>query len=395
MSSAQPIRIERLVAGGVGLGREPDGRVVLVNDAVPGDLVVPTDRGRVRSIDTLVQPSDRRVAHPCARAPAGCGGCDLHMLDNEDLRSLKRDIVIDSLRRLGGVNDADVAAGPKLATAGFRTVMRGGVLGGRFAQRKRRSHDLVAADGRTVAHPLLSEIIAMDVFDGVDEVTLRCSNATGEVMALLRGAGANAAAARLPDRVKVAVRTRRGWEPRVSITECIADHTFRISAPSFFQTRADGAAALVSEVVGAALERSPASVLDLCGGVGLFAAPLSTAVGDAWLVESSPSAVADARANLAATVRVIRDSMDNAAHAIGTSVDAVVADPPRAGLARGGADAIAALGPRRVVLVSCDAASCGRDVALLRERGFEFRRSVLVDMFPFTHHVEIVSVLDR
>ena len=74
--------------------------------------------------------------------------------------------------------------------------------------------------------------------------------------------------------------------------------------------------------------------------------------------------------------------------------DLVVADPSRSGLGRGGAAVLAATGARRIVLVSCDPAAAGRDVALLAGRGYDPVESVVVDLFPHTHHTEIVTRLD-
>ena len=78
-----------------------------------------------------------------------------------------------------------------------------------------------------------------------------------------------------------------------------------------------------------------------------------------------------------------------------TPADLVVADPSRAGLGRGGIAVIAATGAHRVVLVSCDAASLGRDAALLRGAGYRLTSATPVDLFPHTFHVEVVTVFDR
>ena len=75
--------------------------------------------------------------------------------------------------------------------------------------------------------------------------------------------------------------------------------------------------------------------------------------------------------------------------------DVVVADPARTGLGRPGVDALVACGAPRLVLVSCDPASLGRDVALLATAGYRLRRVAIVDSFAQTSHVEAVSVLDR
>jgi tRNA/tmRNA/rRNA uracil-C5-methylase (TrmA/RlmC/RlmD family) len=69
----------------------------------------------------------------------------------------------------------------------------------------------------------------------------------------------------------------------------------------------------------------------------------------------------------------------------------VVADPARTGLGRAAVGVLAATKARLVVLVSCDAASLGRDAALLATEGFELELAEVVDLFPHSHHVEVVS----
>jgi 23S rRNA (uracil1939-C5)-methyltransferase len=75
-------------------------------------------------------------------------------------------------------------------------------------------------------------------------------------------------------------------------------------------------------------------------------------------------------------------------------VDVVVADPSRAGLGRAAVRVVVGCHADRVVLVSCDAAAFARDVALLRDGGYELRTITPVDLFPHTPHVECVAVLD-
>ena len=73
----------------------------------------------------------------------------------------------------------------------------------------------------------------------------------------------------------------------------------------------------------------------------------------------------------------------------------MVADPSRAGLDKQGVDVVAASRARRVILISCDAASLGRDAALLRRAGYALSYATPVDLFPHTFHTEVVSVYDR
>jgi 23S rRNA (uracil1939-C5)-methyltransferase len=77
------------------------------------------------------------------------------------------------------------------------------------------------------------------------------------------------------------------------------------------------------------------------------------------------------------------------------ALDALVVDPPRAGLAQGVAESIAAAGPERVAYVSCDPSTWARDVARLEACGYALQRAIPVDLFPQTYHVETVSFFSR
>ena len=119
------------------------------------------------------------------------------------------------------------------------------------------------------------------------------------------------------------------------------------------------------------------------------------------LVEGAESAVADASRNLELRIRgrtatVVRCDVNDwrpTSSELGPDV-VVVADPARAGLGRGGVAAIKACRPKRLVLVSCDAAALARDAMLLHVASLELRTATVVDLFPHTAHIEVVSVFD-
>ena len=68
-------------------------------------------------------------------------------------------------------------------------------------------------------------------------------------------------------------------------------------------------------------------------------------------------------------------------------------DPPRTGAGEAVVQAIAAQRPAAIVYVACDVAALARDVRILAERGYRLQRAVPLDVFPQTHHVEIVAIL--
>ena len=383
------LRPTAMAAGGEAVAREASGRVVFVRGALPGEAVVARmveerERYARAVVERVDEASPGRVEPPCPYVAAGCGGCSWQHIAPAEQRALKRQIAVEALTRAGGVAGAVVVDGPELPTDGFRTTVRLAVTDGRAGYRRLRSHDVVPVDACLVAHPALASLIADARFPGAQEVVLRCSAATGERLVRILPEDA-AAAADLPADV---VRDPDGW-----LTEEVAGRPLRVSARSFFQTRPDGAAALVATVAQAAGDDvGRGTVVDAYAGVGLFSACLPVA-GRVVAVESSASSCRDAKVNLvhrdAAIIRV------DVARWRPEPAALVIADPPRTGLGAAAADRLARTDAARIVLVSCDPASMGRDVALLTRHGYRHLHTTLVDLFPHTPHLEAVTALVR
>jgi len=381
---------ERMVAGGDAIAREPSGRVVFVTGALPGERVrarlteEKADFARAALVE-VVAAADARRTPPCPYVSAGCGGCGWqHVTEHEQVR-LKVAIVREALTRTGRLVNPRVVVGPALDPAGFRTTLRLGVdAGGRAGFRARRSHDLVPIDDCMVAHPLLAELLDGRRYPGASEVTLRCGARTGERLAVVAPSAA-AAHVVLPADVVTG--------PKARYHEEVAGQRFRVSARSFFQSRADGAEILVSLVRDAAGDLLGDGLLvDAYAGVGLFGATLRPG-GDLVAVESSASACADARRNLARRPATIVHVDVARWRPVPASV--VVADPARAGLGKLAAAVLAATGAPRIVLVSCDPVALARDARLLDGHGYGHVESVVVDLFPQSPHVEVVTRFDQ
>lgn len=387
-----------MAAGGDAVARDDTGRVVFVTGALPGEVVraelVEERRHFARaSVVEVVDAVPERVAPPCPYVAAGCGGCGWQHVDRAAQRRFKVDIVADALRRLGRIGDeVEVVAGAPLPAAARRTTVRVAVgPHRRLGHRRARSHEVVEADTCLAAHPLIEELVAEVDPGEAQELTLRCGARTGERLVL---ASPTAAGVRAPEGVVVVgadelARGRRAW-----IHEEAAGRRWRVSARSFFQPSPEGAEALVGAVGSAAagdLDDPGRRVVDLYGGVGLFAGTVGAGCRTT-LVERSASSAADARTNLADLgTRILRLDVDRWRPA---PADLVVADPARSGLGRKGAAAVAATGAARVVLVSCDPASLGRDAGLLVGSGYVVSSCTTLDLFADTPHVEAVTTFD-
>ncbi len=377
---------EKVVAGGDALCRDGNGRVVLVPGLLPGEVatvaITPARSTLARgTVTRLESPSPDRIEPQCRNVRRGCGGCPWAHVAPAAQVGLKAGIVAESLARIAKLGERPVEVGPALPAEHFRTTVRvAGAPDGRVGFRSHRSHRVVAVPDCLVTHPLLDAMLPEVRIGPGAEVQLRVSAATGERNALALGRGGRPRG--LPAEVTEG--------PGAIVHETIAGRRLRVSAPSFFQTRADGAAALVDVVARAVAGAPEGPFVDAYGGVGLFAA---TVAGDrrVTVVESSASSCADAALNLpGAAVRVGPvERWDPTPAAV------VVADPPRAGLQAAGAAVVAATGARRVALVSCDAVAHARDVRLLVDAGYELVSTTVVEMFPHTPHIEVVSRLDR
>jgi tRNA/tmRNA/rRNA uracil-C5-methylase (TrmA/RlmC/RlmD family) len=416
-----------------------------VRGALPAERVrvtVADERKRYArgALVDVVEAAPERVAPPCPQVAAGCGGCDWQHVALTAQRELKARIVTDALRRIGRIDPPPPDLGPDLPSEGWRTTVRAVVDdAGRAGFRLHHAHQPLAVGpgGCLVAHPLVDEILREGVFPPpVREVTVRAGAATGERLVLCTptvgdsrvpgativgdggahapdgvagesqgpgasitgGCGAHPPGAVAGDPTAAAGVTLVGADElaaghRAWIHEVVAGRRWRISAESFFQARPDGAEALVDAVaaaLGDALAPG-ATVADLYSGVGLFAGVLGERTGGRMVaVESNRSAVADARINLADLdgARIVRSDVRRW-HP--SAVDVVVADPSRHGLGPEVVPRIGATGASALALVSCEPGALGRDAGLLASAGWRLESVRLVDLFPHTSHVEVVT----
>jgi len=181
------------------------------------------------------------------------------------------------------------------------------------------------------------------------------------------------------------------------LVEEVLGRSFRIAASSFFQVNSEQVEAVV-RILREGLRLTGAEVVvDAYCGVGTFAVLLAPHAGQVVGIESSTSAVDDARGNARGlgNVTFVEARTEDALGGVDGPVDGVVLDPPRAGCAPEVLDALKRLAPRRVAMVSCDPDTMVRDLAALCDGTFTLESVQPVDMFPQTRHVEAVATLER
>ena len=392
-----------------------DGRVVFVRHTAPGERVRArlTQAGEGASLwradaVEILEPSPDRVpsAWPAA-GPDGVGGGELAHLALDAQRRWKSFVVSEQLRRLAHDDRAvDVVALPgDDERGGLRWRTRIDLVvddDGRAGMRGHRSHRVRA---------LASMPLAVEAIEELDLFARRWP--VGARVEAVAPVGGDAPVVLVDGQLWDLARHRlaSGSQVRTAVHERVPaagrEYEYRVTADGFWQVHRAAPTTLVDAVLDGltGLDLDGATVVDLYSGAGLFSAPLADAVGTAGQVvaiEGDERAVHDARRNAhrrhnvdllhgdVSHVLADPDVDSSLVHA-----DAIVLDPPRTGAGRKVVAQVCALRPDRVVYVACDPAALARDVAYFAEDGYRLDRLRAFDLFPMTHHVESVAVLDR
>jgi 23S rRNA (uracil1939-C5)-methyltransferase len=434
LSETFTARVDDLNHDGWGVVR--GGKTVFVAGALPGEMVEYRVRRRERSHDEaellqVVESSPDRVEPECAHFRI-CGGCSLQHLAPASQLKIKDAMLRETLRRIGKVEPARWLAPLSGEPWGYRRRAR---LGARFVHAKGRSlvgfrekMSSYVADVqrcRVLAPPVgdlvgaLSELVTkLSIPTRIPQIEVAAAdNATVLVMRTLSPLSAEdrqllrefarqhgvhwLLQAGRPDQLE----SLEGEAPQ--LWYALPEYDLRLSfkPADFIQVNGAMNQRLIAQVLELLALDADSQVLDLFCGLGNFTLPLARVTrtvvgieGDAGLIERArANAIANglnntrfAVANLAGEEAVERCL----ALAQGGQYSHVLLDPPRTGAADV-LSAIAKLGPRRLVYVSCHPGSLARDLGILvSEHGFSLAAAGIVDMFPHTSHVESVAVLD-
>lgn len=411
---------------------------------------------RARLIE-LISPSIIRREPDCSHA-SGCGGCRLQHIDYQAQLRLKAGQVEESLRRIGKLTEVkvlpvlgmadpwhyrnkvvfQVASQAGLAMLGLygtgSNVLGAapfGPAGGCGVQEHAAGCKLVNKELNQVAaavQELLARyrVAAWDERKGrglLRQLLLRRAPGTGQIMVALLTAPkpwdkekefAKELTDRFKDIVSVVRLTSIGGKGRKTkevtvtlaggsrIVDRLDNLCFEISPGSFYQVNSAQTSVLYRKVLDYADLKGGEQMLDAYCGVGTIALFLARRAGRVLGIEEVAEAVRDAGANARLNMVTNVDfTRGDAAEVIkdlageGFRPHGVVLDPPRRGCDPGVLQAVAGMQPERVVYVSCDPGTLSRDLARLEQLGYRTVEVQPVDMFPHTHHVEIVVSIEK
>jgi 23S rRNA (uracil1939-C5)-methyltransferase len=404
------VAIREIAAGGDGVGRLEDGRVIFVPRAAPGDVVdvtVTSSKGRFARgrVARIASPGPDRVDPPCPHYQRDdCGGCQIQHVSQPAQLAAKRNIVHQALRRIGRRSVPEVEITPPAAPWRYRTTLTLAVDPSGHA-------GLHPWDRPTAVFPLRDCLITatplMDLWgvlgprldllpEGVGHLVLRLDR-TGRRHVIVRGGAAPwdwaPLALLVPD---VAL----WWQPRGGAARLVAGRKGGFPATAFDQNQPSLADRIRTEAVEALSGVAGQQVWDLYGGTGDGARLLAARGARVTSVDADRSAVEWASGqpspagSPAGSPTYVSGLVEEVLHRLRDPA-AVLLNPPRTGLhARVAAalDQRAGAGLRRMAYVSCDPATLARDLSRLG--AFRLTGVRAFDLFPQTSHVETLAVLE-
>jgi 23S rRNA (uracil1939-C5)-methyltransferase len=415
------LRPIKLIGGGRALAHH-EGETWMIAGALPGELVTACETGRragiveARTLAVLDSPHPAREADPCPHA-GRCGGCDWPHVEAAAAARLKAGAAAEAAR-----------AFPELATMVAEATINKSPLGSRLRARlhwnpqartlgfyESRSHTVtpiprcrILSPGLMRALPAITETLARHCPERVDLEWLEGTEPENRIAALRPVKGGPARIDRQwlspPDEMQTVVRgfhglsragsVEAGWGTR----EVLMGLPIPLMVPigAFFQGNRHLIEPLFRRVAELATS-APDPVFDLHAGVGYLAAAVRSAgAREMFLVEPHAAAAMAAAQNL-----------PEASVAAGVTAEEflpafepkppnalVVTDPPRTGMTSVLRRALVEWRPRRVLMLGCDPATWARDAGFLCERGYRLAAIELFDLFPSTHHIEILALLE-
>lgn len=410
------VDLTEMAFGGDAIGRV-EGKVFFVPYGLPGERVrVGLERRKpdyaTARLHEVVQPAPGRIAPPCPYF-GQCGGCQWQHATYPLQLAMKRQVVVDQLRRIGGFPSAEELVREPIGMMEpweYRNHVRFS-LGRKYGDvgyTYRQSHRLLPIAHCAIAHPAIDTVLSA--------IQRRCAGLRAHQITVRYGC--NTGALLVNPALPMVPELETG---QLELQEEVLDRRFRISAASFFQVNTRREVRSIPEsIVGPwtvtreglysmtdllallvldRLQPQPEdTIVDAYSGVGTFSILIAPRCGRVIAIEESPAATRDAQRNApdVENVRFLTGRIEDVLPSLGQDrIDGLVLDPSRVGCSPAVIRALLDRHPRRLVYVSCDPATLARDLRLLHQGGYTVESVEPIDLFPQTYHVETVTTLAR
>ncbi len=399
--------------GGAAVARD-DGKVWLVNYALPGEVVEAEPRGRqggvsVAAATKILERSPHRVEAPCPYF-GDCGGCQLQHAAYLHQLDLKRQVVEEAWARAG------LRLPPDAPVLGMDDPWRyrirgefeavGSPEGWRFGFHRLRSHSVLPIDSCLIhdqrieqALPAFAQAATELELTGLQNLLLTAEPRGRGLLWRLRFHGREP---RWP-RQDYARRVAELLPDATLLDDAMSlefwDLTFRVRSDTFVQTNYRQMLVLYRTALDMLEAGTGEHVLDLYAGIGTISVAVARGAAGVTAIEENPHAVQLGRLNArinSGRVEYLPGKVEEVLRQVRLGRhQSVILDPPRAGCEPAALAELIRLGAQRIVYVSCEPSTHARDLVALVRGGYRIRRAAIVDMFPHTYHIESVALLER
>lgn len=186
------------------------------------------------------------------------------------------------------------------------------------------------------------------------------------------------------------------------ITDRMLDNDFQIAAPAFYQVNTEMAEKLYQTAIDFAELSTEDIVVDAYSGIGTIGLSVAKHIKEVYGVEVIPQAVENSKKNAElnsiSNAHYVCDSAENAIKKWlnqGIKPSVIMVDPPRKGLTESFIKSSVSMNPKKIIYISCNVATMARDIKLYQELGYKLTKVQPVDLFPMTHHVECIALIQR
>jgi len=402
------ILFERYMYGGESVGHLPDGRSVFTSFVLPGETAIvrpyfEKKRYVKAALDSVVEKLDLRIPAHCPYFGI-CGGCQYQHIPYKEQLQIKKEIVINQLQRIGGMENPPVK--PIVASDEefyYRNSIKFQVNEkGELGFYHYFKPEIIPVSECHLPNAKILELwklMDIEPFPGLRAVHFR-EGMDGDLMVIFESEDLQS----LPSmELDLPVSVVHG-SPSGTIVMAGDDHLifeikdkqFKVSAASFFQINSLQAAKMVDLVL-EIMPESGGSLLELYCGVGLFTTFCASHFSEVIAIEESESACDDFAINLDDfdNVSLYVGKVDDILPDIDRSFDIALLDPPRSGLDNYSFDALMSLNIPKIIYVSCDVATLARDIKKMISGGYQVLEVTPFDMFPQTYHVETVVLMSK
>jgi 23S rRNA (uracil1939-C5)-methyltransferase len=416
------LQLDHMAYGGDAIGRF-EGKAIFVpggiaDELVQVEIVEDHDRfARARLIDVL-EASPDRVTPRCPHFgfdSTSCGGCHWQHLAYEAQLRFKAQIVREQFERIGRIAGAVVHAMlPSPQVWAYRNHVRfstsaDGSLGFQAA----KSNRVVPIEVCYIVEAPILAYLQSSLIERKRDGEIagrRDSGTAGEHDSILSGE-VNSQNSPRSRRTRVSETTNQRDNESAKVQINFIDDqidvrlsnlkfetfNFQLSPDSFFQVNSSLIGALVDQVLLKLDPKSHETILDAYCGVGLFTRFIAPQADRVIGIESSPSAIHDAKQNLRefTNVKLYRGLVEKVLPTLDDKIDAAVVDPPRAGCGPQTIRALIDHRVQRIVYVSCDPSTLARDARQLIDGGYRLIEVQPIDLFPQTYHIENVALFSK